>query len=67
MNTKYFSINDSSKWEVIKNVGTVLPRVGIPVFSDYFIIESVNLGDLSGFMITSKKSNVLRISYFQAK
>lgn len=64
MNTKYFSINDSSKWKVIKNIGTVFPRVGITVFSDYFIIESVNLGDLSGFMITSKKSNVLRISYF---
>lgn len=46
-------VNQGGQWQVIEQVGKVLPDVGIAVFAQAFVVESVNLCDLSGFVVSS--------------
>lgn len=64
--TENVSFNNSSKRKVIEQRGEVLPNVGISVFSQAFIIESINLCNLFGLVVTSEDGNSLWISYLEA-
>ena len=48
MDAKDLAINDGSNGEVVKDLGAVLPGVGVAVLSVDFIIEAIDSGDLSG-------------------
>ena len=50
-----------SEVEVIKNFDAILPRVGIPVLSHTLFEEAINLRDLTRFVVSSKKGDILRI------
>jgi hypothetical protein len=47
MNTEDFTVYDCSDREIVKDFGTIFPRIRIPIFSINFIIKSINSGDLS--------------------
>ena len=66
MYAKDFIINDCSKRKIVKNFGAVLPRIGISILLVDLIIEAVDCSDLSGFVVTSKKSNSVRMFDFEA-
>ena len=53
MNTEDLFVNNSCKSEVIKYICAILPYIGVTVFTDYFIIETVYLSDLTGLVIAS--------------
>jgi hypothetical protein len=58
MNAEDFAFNNGSNTEIVKDLSAVLPGVGITVLSDSFIVEPVNSGNLSGFVISSQESDV---------
>lgn len=43
----------------------MLPDVRVSVFAEAFVVESVDLGDLAGFVISSEDGNALRVAYFE--
>ena len=47
MDTEDISIDDGSKWKVIKNIGTVFPGVGVSILLIDFIIKPIDCCDLS--------------------
>ena len=53
MHTEDLALDHSCDTEVVKDVSAVLPGVGIAVFPDSFIIETVRGRDLSRFVIAS--------------
>lgn len=53
MNAKEASFNNSSKWEIVKNIIEVIPGILITVFLSDLVIESVHVGDIPGFVVTS--------------
>lgn len=57
MEAEHFILYNSSKRQVIKEVGKILPDIWVPVFSKALIIESIDLGDLSTLMVSSKNGN----------
>ena len=67
MYTKNFVIDNSGKAEVIKNLSAISPYIHRSIFTQAFIIKSVHLCDLSGFMITPDESNTIRISNLQGQ
>jgi hypothetical protein len=67
MDTEDLSFNDSTNTKVVKYFGAVLPRICIAVFSDGFIIESIDSGDLSGLVVTSQEGDVSGILEFQTE
>ena len=67
MDAENFALYNGSNSKVIENLGAVFPWVGISVLSDCFIIETIDSGDLSSLVISSKKSDVGWIFEFQTK
>jgi hypothetical protein len=57
-----FAFNDSADAKMIKNVNTVLPRVGISVLTHIFIVKTVDGGNLPSFVISAKEGDVARVT-----
>ncbi len=47
-------VDQGGEREVIEEVGEVFPNVRIAVFSQAFVVEAVDLGDLSGFVVSTE-------------
>jgi hypothetical protein len=43
----------------------VLPDVRVAVFAEAFVVESVHLSDLAGFVVSSEDGNALRVADFE--
>ena len=65
MHAKNLILDDCSERDVIEKIGEHCPDIFTAKFFDTFIIEAVNLGDSSGFMVSTGKSNSFRISNFE--
>jgi len=65
MQTKDLVLNNSCQRQKIKQVRKKLPHIGIAVFAHALIIETINLGDLSTFVIASKNSDAFSVAYFE--
>jgi len=66
MDTENFAFDDSSSAEEIEDFSAVLPGVGVSVFTHALVVESVDLGDLSGLVVTSEESDVAGVLQLQA-
>ena len=54
MEAENVSFDDSGERKVIEQGGEVLPHASVTIFSKAFIIESINLSNLLGLVISSK-------------
>lgn len=67
MDTEDRSINDSTQREIIEDFSEIVPGVDVTVLSQDFIVETVSLSGLSGFVITSEEGDALRVLSLQTK
>ena len=54
-----------SEWKVVEKSSEKLPYVCISVFSQTLIVESINLGDLLTFVVSSENGDSARESDLQ--
>ena len=66
METEDLVLNKSSERKIIKEISKVLPDVLITVFAHALLVETVNLGDGSTFVVSAKKSYTRRVPYLQS-
>lgn len=66
MQTENLWSNYCSQRKVVEQLSELLPNFSISILPQAFIIEPVNLRDLSALMITSKDGQSLWISDFQS-
>ncbi len=76
METEYLAFDNSSEREIIEKLCEVLPHIGVAIFPQTFIIETIaskgnidnnlHLSDLSRFMVTSQDSESISESDFQS-
>lgn len=66
MDTENFAFDDSSSTEEIKNFSAVLPGVGVSVLAHALVVVTVDLGDLSGLVVTSEEGDVSGVPHLQA-
>mmetsp|Transcript_22016 Transcript_22016/g.45016 ORF Transcript_22016/g.45016 Transcript_22016/m.45016 type:complete len:282 (-) Transcript_22016:30-875(-) len=59
--------DNSCHWKVIKGVREVLPNIGITILSQAFIIKSVDLGDLAGFVIAPDERDAVGVADFEGE
>lgn len=57
--------NDSGQRKIIEKLSECFPNITVAIFSTTFIIESVDLSDLSGLMISSENNDSIFISYLK--
>jgi hypothetical protein len=67
MHTEYFIVDNCCKGKVVENVGAVPPDIDGTVFPQTFVVEAINLCDLSALMISSDKSDALGVSHLEGK
>jgi hypothetical protein len=62
MKTENLVIDQGSEGEVVKEVGEILPDISVSVFAKTFVVETVDLGDLTGLVVSSEDGDSLRVS-----
>lgn len=60
--TENLVVDQGSEGEVVKEVGEILPDISVSVFAKTFVVETVDLGDLTGLVVSSEDGNSLRVS-----
>lgn len=59
-------LNESGKRKEIEEVGEIFPDVSVAVFSEAFIIKSIDLCNLAGLVISSKDGDTLGVTDLKA-
>jgi hypothetical protein len=59
-------VDEGGKGEVVEEVCKVFPYIRIPIFSETFVVETVDLGDLTGFVVASEDCDALGVSNFES-
>lgn len=65
VDAKHPTINDGGKIQVIEDLTATLPNVGVAILALTFVVEAVNLGDLSTFVVSSEQRDTGRMSRLQ--
>lgn len=58
-------VDQGSQRQVVEEIGKVLPYVGVAVLSKAFIVETIDLGNLSGLVVASENGDALGVSDFE--
>ena len=58
--------DDSCQRQVVKEVRQVLPDISIAVLSETFVVEAIDLCDLTTFMVTAENRDAFLKAYFEA-
>lgn len=57
-------IDDGCKAQVVEDVRTVPPHVQRAILPEALVVEAINLGDLSAFMVASDQCHQVWVSHF---
>ena len=59
-------VDKGSEGKVVEKVGEVFPYVGVSIFPETLIVEAIDLGDLTRFVVTPKDGDPLGVSNFES-
>ena len=66
MKAENLIFDDSCQRQVVKEVRQVLPDISIAVLSETFVVEAIDLCDLTTFMVTAENRDAFLKAYFEA-
>lgn len=55
-------VDKGGEWEVVEEVGEVLPDVGVAVLAEALVVEAVDLGDLAGLVVSTEDGDALWVA-----
>lgn len=67
MEAEYLAINECRQRQVIKQVRKEFPHIRVAVLSQALIVEAIDLGDLSGFVIAAQDRNSFPVSNLKGR
>ena len=67
MDAEYFTVDDRSNAEVVKDISAVLPWIRVAIFAHGLIIEAVDSCDLAGLVVASKQSYVVWVLHLETQ
>ena len=62
MQAENFLFNDSSEREVVEEICEVFPDISVSVLPQALIVETVDLGDLTGLVISTEYSDSILVA-----
>ena len=54
-------LDESGEGEVVEQIGEVSPYVGVSVLPQTFVVETVNLSDLTRFVVSSEDGDTVAV------
>ena len=67
MHTEDASVDDGAEGEVVEDLATPSPDVTAAVLTLTFVVEAVDLCDLSRLVVSADKGHAFRVSYFESE
>ena len=52
-------LDDCGQRKVVEESGEVLPHLGVAIFTQALVVESINLGDLLGLVVAAKNGDTV--------
>lgn len=65
MQAENLVVDKGGQGQVVKEIGEEFPNVGVAILSQAFVVEAVNLCDLTGFVVSPENGDALRIPDFE--
>lgn len=62
MQAEYLTVNECGEGQIVEQISKVFPHVRIPIFAQTLVVESVDLGDLTGFMVAAEDGDSFTIA-----
>ena len=59
-------VDEGGKGEVVEEVCKVFPYIRVAIFSQTFVVETVDLRDLTGFVVATEDCDALGVSDFES-
>jgi hypothetical protein len=63
--TEDLVVDQGGKGEVVEEIGKVLPDICVAVLAQALVVEAVDLGDLTGLVVTAKDGDALWVANLQ--
>ena len=67
MEAENLAIDQGRKGKIVEQIGEILPDIGIAVLSQAFVVESVDLCDLTGFVVATQDGNSFTVPHLENK
>lgn len=55
-------LDERGEWQVVEEVGEVLPDVGVAVLAEALVVEAVDLRDLARLVVAAEDGDALRVA-----
>lgn len=65
MQTEDLVLNEGGQGQKVEEVGEVFPNICVAVLAEAFVVETVDLCDLSGFVVAAEDCNTSRVADFE--
>ena len=62
MDAKNFAVHNRAEDEEVKNLAAGLPDRGVAILLRTFFVETIDLGDLAGFVVAANESDPTRVA-----
>lgn len=62
MKAENLVLDKSGEGKVVEEVGEIFPDIGVAVFAQAFIVKTIDLCDLTGFVISSENGDTLGVT-----
>lgn len=63
--TEDLVLDQCRQGEVVEEIGEVFPDGGVAVFAQAFVVETVDLGDLTGFVVAAQDGDAVWVADFE--
>jgi len=67
MQTEKLIFDQGREWKVVKEFSEALPDIGVTIFAAAFVIEAIDLSNLSWFVISSKDGDSIFVAYLKSE
>lgn len=62
MDAEDFAVDDGAEGHEVEDLAAGFPDGGVAVFLDAFFVETVDLGDLAGFVVAADEGHAVGVS-----
>jgi hypothetical protein len=67
VNAKYASVHDRTQGQIIKDLATPPPNVRTRILSLTFVVKAIDLGDLTGLVVSTDERDAFGVTDFQSE
>ena len=61
----YLRVDESGEWQIVEQVGEILPHVGVAVLAQALVVEAVHLCDLTRLVVAAQYCDAIFVAHLE--